>query len=184
MTRSQRNTNEKIFRNSSIPCLIKNITVLLGWLLCAFDIPFFHFIFSLYSPRISHFSKELWFLLLEVFRNHNLGMVVLITTGTLLLLHSPLVDWTSLSTLSGESQVILINAGILTHLHTHVPISIHPSKHDPYWCFWLWSCITGFILVFLSCMSIISISNTEKSIFHNLTSIYLSVQPQQIHKQL
>ena len=133
---------------------------------------------SVISPKSSGFFY--W----RVFRNHNLGMVVLINTGTLLLLHSPLVDWASLSTLSGESQVILINAGILTHLHTHVPVSIYPSKHDPYWCFWLGSCITGFILVFLSCMSIISISNTEKSISHNLTSIYLSVQHQQIHKQL
>ena len=67
-------------------------------------------------------------------------MVVLITPRTLLLLHSLSVDRASLFTLSGESQVILITAGIPTHLHTHththththVPVSIHPSKHDPY----------------------------------------------------
>lgn len=62
-------------------------------------------------------------------------MVVLKTTSTLLLVHSLSVDRAALFTLSGENQVILITAGILTHLHTHTHSCIHthtflyPSTH-------------------------------------------------------
>lgn len=141
---------KKFLEIPPIPCLIKNITALSGWFLYLWHSP---------CPSILSFTSYFPCIVLESvispralvsFIGEYLETIILAWLSLKLLLTlfaypSLSVDRAALFTLSGEDQVILITAGILTHLHTHthscihthVPVSIHPSKHDPYWCFWL-----------------------------------------------
>lgn len=129
-------------------------TIRCSELIFYFPCPALKLVISLRSPGFFY-----W----RIFSNHNLG------TGC----HghywgfvaSSIYQWTELR------NICMYITHVYTHAHTFFPVFNHPNMASH--CFWL-ILYHSFILVFLSCASVTSLSNTKPG-SHHPTSIYVLI---------